>query len=577
MALRELGPVPWGVRAYQRKAINAVALAWQEKQRTMLVMATGTGKTTVFAEVARRRYLAARGRTLVLAHRIELVKQAAARMRVAGLGAHLENGDNRAPLHEFEVMEPADVVCATVQTLKGRRLTRWPNDAFGQIIIDEAHHATSATYRAILDHFPNALVLGVTATPDRDDGVALGNVIDHLAFSYDLRDGISDGYLSPIKILGIDVNVDLSKVRTTKQEQGRDYSADDLGEQMDNDKILHELAVPIAKESGGRPTIVFTPTVAVAHNLARVLAAYVGDTKVDSLDGSADADTRKKCLERYQGGQTQILVNCALFTEGFDAPHTRCVAIARPTKSRALYAQMVGRGTRVYGAWEEYNEPETPELRRAAIAAGAKPECLILDMAPMNARHTLVTPVDLLVGKDLTIDDDIMKEARARMSRDDVMDIVNRAEEISQARARERSRERKSATEKREVEYKRRERDPFEELGVDGEFGSERGPRATQAQVDALKRAGFSIPKMPSRAEAARALDAVAARREANLCTLKQMRVLERNSLRKDLTFEQASEAMQMLKDNDWRVSSELSEKYGVQEAAEVGNDVDAC
>jgi hypothetical protein len=174
----------------------------------------------------------------------------------------------------------------------------------------------------------------------------------------------------------------------------------------------------------------------------------------------------------------------------------------------------------------------------------------------------------LLVGKDL-IDEDVMKEARARMSRDDVMDIVQRAEEVSQARARERQRERKSAEEKREVEYKRRERDPFEELEVDGEFGRERGPRATQAQVEALKRAGLNIPKMPSRGEAARALDALKLRREAGLCTIKQARALERNSLRKDLTFEQAAEAMEMLAANDWRVSPELAEKYGVQEAAE--------
>lgn len=542
----DLAPPPWQLRPYQMTAVKSVARAWQERDRTMLVMATGTGKTTVFSEVLRRRHMAGRKRGLVLAHRIELLKQAADRIRLGGLGAHLESGDYLAPLHACSTMEPADVVVATVQTMRGRRLSRWEPDTFDTIIVDEAHHATSASYRAVLDRFPGAKILGVTATPDREDGVALGGVIDHLAFEYNLRDGIADGYLSPIKILGLDLPIDLSKVRITKQEQGRDYSADDLSDQMSVPEMLKSIAVPLIKESEGRSTLVFVPSVKVAHALAECCASYIDPHAVDSLDGGATAGERKDALDRYQSGSTRILINCALFTEGFDAPHTSCVCVARPTKSRALYAQMIGRGTRL---------------------AEGKTECLVIDMAPVNARHDLVAPVDLLLGSEL--DDDIVKSMREKMSRDDVMDVVKRGEEIAEARARERARDRQRAERRdinaEKVKYRKRERDPFDELEIDGEVGTENGPRATPAMIEAIMRSGLKLPKTPSMGEARKLLDAIAKRRADGLCTIKQALIFGRMGLRKDLTFAQAREAMDMIVANNWHITPELAERYGAE------------
>lgn len=534
-------PAPWTLRPYQHAALRNVAAAWQDHARTMLVCATGTGKTTIFAEVLRRRRDAGRGRALVLAHRLELITQAVERIRMIGLGVHVERADELAPLDPSGSLEPTDVVVATVQTMRGRRLARWRREAFGTIIIDEAHRCTAASYRAILDHFPDAKVLGVTATPDRGDGVAVGNVIEHLAFEYGLRQAVEEGYLCPIRAISIDMpSVDISSVRTTSQAHGRDLSAEDLAKAMNGEKQLHELAGPIARESGERPTLVFVPSVEIAHELARVLCGYVGAGQAEALDGSSSSDARADVVGRYLRGETRIMVNCALFTEGFDAPPTACVAIARPTKSRALYAQMVGRGTRL---------------------APGKTDCLILDLAPQNSEHKLVHPTDLLAGRELP--DDVLATMHAPMTGEDVLKVCARGEAI--AKAREEKRARDQARVIADVRYMRRERDPFDELGIDGECGVEGGPRATQSQMDGLERCGLRLPKIPSRGEASRILDEVAARRRRGLCTIKQMRQLASRGLRTDLSFAEAGECMTALAANDWRMSPEIAERWGTQ------------
>ena len=536
-----LPPAPWDLRPYQKAALRAVSERWREVDRSMLVMATGTGKTTCFAEVLRRRYIAGRGRALIVAHRLELLEQAAARIRLGGLGAEIDSGESYAAQHE--VMGGAPVVVATVQTLKGRRLERWPANAFGTIIVDEAHHATAGSYQAVLDRFPAAKILGVTATPDRGDGVAVGAVIPDLAYEYGLRQAIEDGFLAPLRIVAIDTpSIDLSTVRTTKQEHGRDLSAGDLAKQMSGEAMLHELAAPIAKESAGRQTIVFVPSVEVANELARVLGPYVGGAgKARALDGGSSKEERARVLAAYQSGEVQILVNCALFTEGFDAPETSCVAVARPTKSRALYAQMVGRGTRL---------------------APGKTDCLVLDLAPANGRHSLVSPVDLMDGKPLP--DDLLAEARAAMSGDDVLTVLRNAEKRASERAAKNERDLRSGHMTADVRYRKRMRDPFEELGIDTTPAMAKGPRATMPMRAALERGGYEDRNWSMR-EAKAALDALGERRSKGLCTIKQGRVLAAKGLRADLPFADAGEAMTMLKASDWKVTPEIAERFGAE------------
>lgn len=545
-AAEEAVPAAWSLRPYQVASLKGISSAWASGQeRTLLVLATGLGKTTVFAEVLRRRRDAGRGRALVLAHRIELVQQAADRCALAGLSVEVESGDRMANPHALLTGGCSDVVVATVQTLKGKRLDRWPAAAFGTVVVDEAHHAAALGYRVILDHFAAAKVLGVTATPQRGDDVALGHVFPHVAYDYGIRAGIQDGFLAPIKRIGIECpSIDLSTARTTKQEHGRDLSPEDIARAMRSDVSLHELAAPIAKETGNgvRPTLVFCPTVETAHALASVLAGYVGADKVRSLDGNSAKEDRARVLHEYQIGRVRYLVNCALFTEGFDAPHTSCVVVARPTKSKSLYTQMVGRGTRL---------------------SPGKDDCLVLDMCPEVADHDLVSVVDLFAGDDLEeLDKRAVEAALARG--ESVLKAISDAEEGAKKREADRARERERAHLIAEAKYRRRERDPFEEMGIEHDPKTARGPRATERQLEALGAAGFRLTKKQlSRAEAGTLLDTLTRRRRDGLCTIKQMRQLAKHGLNPDLSFADARLAMDALAANGWRVSSAIAHRFG--------------
>lgn len=539
----------WQLRPYQIAALRAVSESWKTKQRTLVVAATGTGKTTIFAEIAKRRRDAGRGRTLVLAHRTELLTQASDRMRTAGLTTELDCGDSVASTHGLIV---SDVVIATVQTLRGKRLKRWTPDAFGTVIVDEAHHAMAAGYRAVLDHFtPHAKILGVTATPDRGDGVALAGVIDDLAYEYTLRDGIRDGYLCPLRFMSINTpSIDMSSVRTTSLSGVRDFSAEDLARQMTAEKSLHEMAAPIVQEMGDRPTIVFTPTVEVAHALGTVMAAYMGRPHaVASLDGTSHRDVRADTLERFKGGKIQVLVNCALFTEGFDAPTTSCVAIARMTKSRALYAQMVGRGTRL---------------------APGKDYCLVLDLAPDNARHELVSPTDLFAGKfgdDAEIADDLSFSGGANMSSEEIEKVLAEAEKRAQQQEAARARDRRTSNVVADVKYHRFTRDPFAIIGepAPGVVAHAKPPSAKM--IAALEKLGVSPAEQPLDATSANALfGALKKRKHEGICTFKQARQLAQRGLDPNLKFNEASEAMTLLAGNGWKMTPEIAERFGAKD-----------
>src|SRR5690606_38168609 len=224
--------------------------------------------------------------------------------------------------------------------------------------------------REILSHFHDAKVLGLTATPDRGDGVGLGAVFDVVAYEYGIRKAIDDGYLVNIVQKSIVcADLDLSDVKTV----AGDLAQGELEQRLKLDAVLHQIAGPLVREAGNRPTIVFTAGVGQAHALVDVMAGYAPVGRTVAIDGSTPAELRAERLDAFRRGDVQFLVNCAVLTEGFDAPETACVAMARPTKSRALYAQCVGRGTRL---------------------APGKTDCLVLDFRGNAGRHRLVTPLD---------------------------------------------------------------------------------------------------------------------------------------------------------------------------------------
>lgn len=535
------------LRPYQVEAIASIEREWEAgRRRTLLVLATGLGKTTVFSEIVRRHYAQTGRRALVLAHRIELVQQAAQRLEATGCAVEIESGDQRAS--KLGALFGSVAVVGTVQTLRGRRLAKWPRDAFSLVVIDEAHRATATMYRGILEHFSEAVVLGVTATPDRGDGIALGGVFDSTAYTMTILDGVRGGYLCDVRSRLIPLDcVSLDGVRTTKQEHGRDLSAEDIARAMEGLEPMHAIAAPLVREAGERKTLVFMPSVATAHALAEVLSGYVGAAKVRSLDGASDPDVRAKAIADYSRGDVQYLVNCALFTEGFDAPLTACVAVARPTKSRALYAQMVGRGTRL---------------------APGKADCLVLDFHPGNTTHDLAHVVDIFDGDDLDA-------VPARMVADElaagatVMEAREKARERAAEEARKLAERRERAARasvQAQATYRAIDRRMWtidDVCGVSREAYAPTVPRAREDQLARLEALRVPIARNETIRSASEKLAEATRRRRNGLCSVRQAQTLVRCGLRGDVTYQEARDIMDRLAAARWTASPDMLAQYG--------------
>lgn len=447
------------LRPYQDAALKAVRDAYRQGHRSALVvMPTGTGKTVLFAEISRL----AKGPVLVLAHRQELVEQA--REKIANWCddvVAVEMAGQRG-FTKPDGTRPK-IAVASIQTLS-QRLRQVPADAFKIVVVDEAHHATSDSYRKVLDHF-DAWLLGVTATPDRSDRAPLGDVFSTVAFSYDVRKAIEDGWLCPIRSFLVQTQADFSQARKVAGE----LSTRDVEDVLTRELHLAEVVTPILRERDGRPTIVFAASVAHAHALCRVFNEQTGAQEfAAALDGSSPFDVRAPVLDRFKRGEIQVLVNCSLFTEGFDVPQIALVAIARPVLSRSFYAQMVGRGTRL---------------------SDGKRDLLVLDFVPGNCRHSLAQAVDIFASVD--------EEVRDRARR-----IAKETSEEGQAIALEKALElaqQEQEAHEATVSYQLRERDPFQAVGIDVDYYVRRsrgGARATDKQRSYLEKAGLPLERV---------------------------------------------------------------------------------
>lgn len=515
----ETGP---SLRPYQRDAIASVERELADKRATLLVLPTGTGKTVVFAELSRRE-VAHDGRVLVLAHRTELLEQAANKLRDVGVRAALEQGQLRAD------PRVVPIVVASVQTLRGARLERYPVDAFSLVVVDEAHHTAATSYRAILDRFAGAKVLGVTATPDRGDGRALGKIFESVAYSYDMRTAIREKYLAPLAAKRIEVeNLDLREVKT----HHGDFDQGQLSELLNDERNLRGVVDPLVREAGDRRTLVFGVDVAHARALAEVLNSMRPGCAM-ALDGTAKREERAAVLALFRRGAFQYLCNCALFTEGFDEPSIGCVAMARPTQSRALYTQMLGRGTRL---------------------APGKADCLVLDFVGNSGKHKLVGPLDALAGREVSDEARAIAQKALDDGQAELDGVLEHAEQEAEAQKRAR---RAKLNDKLLVEYRSREIDLF--LGdvwvaFDPDSPAAQRP-ATAEQLEAIVLAKLATPPAGiSEAEARAMLDAVAARRKAGLCTVPQARLLEKLGFNtKGMTFERAGQLIPQLKAANWK------------------------
>jgi superfamily II DNA or RNA helicase len=525
------------LRSYQREAVAAVTKAWESSRSTLLVLPTGCGKTLTAAEILRLR--APLGRTLWLAHREELITQAAdAITSHAGLRCGIEMGQQRTGLTDF--MGRIDVVVASVQTMHAKRRQRFIPGLFPTVVVDEGHHGTARSYRDILAHFGESKVLGLTATPDRGDKTGLYNVFETCAFQYEIRTAIQEGYLCALVQKRIEcADLDISDVKTV----AGDLNQGELERALSIDAVLHQIAGPLAREAEGRQTIVFTAGVAQAHALADVLAGYVGARKVTVIDGETPREVRAERIAAFREGRVQFILNCAVLTEGFDAPETACIAIARPTKSRALYTQMIGRGTRL---------------------APGKADCLILDFAGNAGKHSLVSPLDVLAGGELKADVRAIAEKLASEGMPSE-EALAKAEQQAAERARLEDEKRlRAAKIKAEAAYRAELVDPFHMFDVEADS---RGPRATDAQLEVLRSKGITT-KAPSRAEASALIAKLQDRSRKGLCTFKQARLLIKNGLPGDsMTFTDASAALDAIAKNDWRCPDWLRQKYATEAA----------
>ena len=449
------------------------------------MLPTGTGKTQVFAQVITQ--AVARGaRALVLAHRTELLAQAQARLEAVGLWAQREQADQRAGL--------ARVVVASVQTLRGARLQAWAPTAFGLIVIDECHRATAPGYEAIVRHFADAQVLGVTATADRADGQRLGRVFPTVAYELTLRDALRDGWLAPICARRVELAVDLDTVRTVAGE----LDAEELGSALTAPAALAGVVAPLLALAGARPTLVFAVTVAHARALAAALNAQRPGCAT-AVSGASSPFERQRAAVDLAAGRVQFVANAQLWTEGFDLPAISCVALVRPTKSRALYTQMVGRGTRL---------------------APGKVDCLVLDFTGNTRRHRLMSPVDLFGNEPPAA---VRRRAELHLTAcgGDVVAAVDAAVE-AEARAAA------AAAAARQVRWIAQ--DVLELLGdeVPEDPATVAAPPtlATHEQRAVLAAAGIAVAPALTAAEAQRVLEALGRRHRAGLATYKQVRLL---------------------------------------------------
>ena len=521
------------LRPYQAEARDAILQEWdQGRKRTLLVLPTGCGKTIVFSKVAEDQVKRG-GKVLVIAHRGELLDQAADKIRrVTGYECAYEKAGSSA----FGSILPITV--GSVQSLcQERRLSQYPGDYYSSIIVDEAHHCLSDSYQRVLDHFHSANVLGVTATADRADKRNLGTFFDSQAYEYTMTQVIRDGYLCPIRAQMIPLKVDISGIGISSG----DYNAGEIGHALEPN--LREIAREIAEHYAHRKTVVFLPLIHTSQRFCELLR----EMGLAAAEVNGNSSDRAEILKDFEAGKYTILCNSMLLTEGWDCPSVDCVVMLRPTKVRSLYQQAIGRGTRLYPG---------------------KKELLILDFLWLTERHDLCRPSSL-ISRDMNIAERIDRLVR---NTDGGIDIME-AEETAERNALE---EREKALAEQLAIMRNRTRklvDPLQyAMSIAAEdladyeptFTWEKGP-PTEKQLLFLEKRGIYAGSVENAGKASLLIDRLIKRQNEGLSTPKQIRCLERFGFRQvgTWTFGEASQLISRLAANCWRVPATIdAENY---------------
>lgn len=519
------------LRPYQQEAHDAVLSMWNNgSDRLLLVLPTGTGKTIVFSAVTCDRVREG-SRVLILAHRGELLEQAADKLRKStGLGSALEKAESTCLGSWYRV------VVGSVQSLmQENRLKRFPENYFGTIIVDEAHHVISDSYQRVLQHFPKAKVLGVTATPDRGDMKDLGTYFEQIAYEYTLPQAIREKYLCPIRARTIPLKIDISQVGV----QAGDFKVGEIGTALD--PYLEQIATEMENYCRDRKTVVFLPLVKTSQKFRDILIQH----GFQAAEVNGNSEDRAEVLQDFNDGKYNVLCNSMLLTEGWDCPSVDCIIVLRPTKVRSLYCQMVGRGTRLFPG---------------------KDHLLLLDFLWLTDRHELCHPASLICE-----DPDVAQRMTERLAENpeeaDIEEAEKEASEDVQA-------QREEALAKLLAEQKRKKSrlvDPlqFEMSIMDDDlihyvppFGTAMQP-PTESQKKQLEQMQINPEGVDNAGKAGLLIEKIQERRTKDLATPRQIRQLENRGFENVGTwsFEQARRLIDRIAGNGWRTPYDIDPK----------------
>ena len=518
------------LRPYQEKAIEAVDAEFSASRRsTLIVLAAGCGKTIIFSNLAAREVRRG-GRVLILAHRGELLEQAIDKLyKATGIRAGLEKAEETSETDVFT--PPYTVVVGSVQSMKSqKRLKRFSPGEFSMIVIDECHHALTGTYRAVIEHFPKAKLLGVTATPDRGDLRSLGEVFESIAFEYSIVEAIRDGYLSPIHVQTVPLRIDLTGVA----KQAGDYQAAGLGSALV--PYLHQICREIKRRCADRKTIVFTPLIAISRDMLKIFGEE-GITEVREVNG--ESDDRAETLEWFsKAPKGCVLLNSMLLTEGYDEPSVDCIVVLRATKVRALFVQMVGRGTRL--------SPET-----------GKKDLLLLDFLWLTQSHDLCRPACLLSDNPA-----VCQEVTKRQEKNAGSEELDESPELIEEVETEFTKKAKDTLAKRLAAQRFKKGKLFDALQYAELTGTtdlrglprelQESDRPTIEQLERLEKVGLACPG--SYAAAEKLYTAYQKRVDSGLSTAAQIRLLESRGFRnvKDWTCAGANKTIRCIASVGW-------------------------
>lgn len=546
------------LRSYQEAARAAVHQEWKENQSTLVELPTGGGKTRLASSIILDRQPS---RSLFICHRAELVWQAAEHIKkVTSLTVGIEMGEYKTSGENL--FGNSQVVVATVQTLCSGgdgmgRISKFSPDDFETVIADECHHSTSQSWRRVIEYFltnPKCKLLGITATPDRADEESLGQLFQTVAYDYEILDAIRDGWLVPIEQMMVNVEeLDLSSIRTT----AGDLNGSDLEAVMLQEKPLHKIASSTIDIIGSKRGLGFASSVQHAMQLSEIFNRHRPGFS-NFVCGKTDKEERKKIVSDFAAGKVQWLWNCGVFTEGFDDSGVEVIAMARPTKSRSLYAQMAGRSTRpLESIAHKLNDTSISALRRGMIARSVKPNCLILDFVGNSGRHKLMTTADILGGN--VSDEAVQAAVNFAKHAGRPIKMADQLEEEEKKIQESKKRKLEDAARKVRLtaksKYTTTTIDPFDILQIKpiAPKGWHKGKELSLKIKEILKNHMGINPDEIEYAQGMQLVKEQFRRWDLKLCTVKQAAKLKMKGYDvTDMTFENASKAFEELKNNGW-------------------------